>query len=139
MAWLETLVWPEQQARADRLRKAIALAQHTPPTIHKGNLLKDLLPLAETAPRDAQLVIFHTAVLAYVQAPAERTRFAELVTKTNAIWLSNEAPSIFPEQSQRAPPTLRKGSFLLSLDGEPVAWTGPHGQYIDWFAATPPQ
>ena len=108
------------------------MAQKSPPTIHQGNLLNDLRPLAESAPRDAQLVIFHTAVLAYVRDPAERTRFAELVTEMDAIWLSNEAPSIFPEQAQHAPPPPRKGSFLLSLNGAPIAWTGPHGQYIDW-------
>ncbi|MEM6497426.1 MAG: DUF2332 domain-containing protein, partial [Pseudomonadota bacterium] len=52
MAWLETLVWPEQTDRATRLRSAIAIARQNPPNIHRGNLLEDLPRIAETAPSD---------------------------------------------------------------------------------------
>ena len=137
MDWLETLVWPEQQERAERLQSAIAVVRHTPPKLYAGNLLDDLSSIATTAPADAQLVIFHTAVLSYVREPSQRAQFADLMEDLNAIWLSNEAPSVFPEQAQRAPPPPQKGSFLMSINAQPVAWTEPHGQYIHWFGDVP--
>lgn len=86
------------------------------------------------APSKAQLVIFHTAVLAYVSGQTERDRFAQCVGGLDATWISNEAPAIFPQLARQAPPP-HAGSFLMSINGQPVAWTGPHGQYIHWFAA----
>ena len=134
-AWLENLVWPGQQERAQRLRAAIAIARRELPTVVKGDLLTDLEPLAATAPQDATLVVFHTAVLAYVASRIARDRFAEAVGRTKAIWISNEAPSVFPSFAERAPPAPTAGSFLLAVDGRPLAWTGPHGQSIDWFGS----
>jgi Uncharacterized protein conserved in bacteria (DUF2332) len=61
--WLETLVWPEQNRRAQRLRAAIEIARLDPPRVVKGDLLTDLAPLIADAPKGATLVVFHTAVL----------------------------------------------------------------------------
>ena len=133
--WLETLVWPGQQQRAQRLRAAIAVARQELPIVVQGNLLTDLEALAATAPQDATLVVFHSAVLAYVAPRAARDRFAETVRRINAIWISNEAPSVFPSSAESAPPAPTPGSFLLALNGRPLAWTGPHGQSIDWFGS----
>lgn len=49
--WLETLVWPGNEPRADRLRSAIAVAREHPPTVVRGDLLDGLSALAATAPR----------------------------------------------------------------------------------------
>jgi len=135
VAWLETLVWPGQLGRSERLRAAIAIARRELPKIVKGDLLTDVEALATAAPKDATLVVFHTAVLAYVTSRAARDRFAETVRHTKAIWISNEAPSVFPSFAERAPPAPTPGSFLLALNGRPLAWTGPHGQLIDWFGS----
>jgi hypothetical protein len=35
--------------------------------------------------------------------------------------------------ARSAPPPPARGLFLLMRDGVPLAWTGPHGQSIDWF------
>ena len=134
-AWLENLVWPGQQERAQRLRAAIAIARGELPTVIKGDLLTDLEPLAAIAPQDPTLVVFHTAVLAYVASRIARDRFAEAVGRTKAIWISNEAPSVFPSFAEGAPPAPTAGSFLLAVDGRPLAWIGPHGQSIDWFGS----
>ena len=131
MAWLETLVWPDQSDRAARLRAAIAVARIEPPRVIGGDLLTALPALAAEAPADATLVIFHTAVLAYIADPEARARFAGTVRDLNAVWISNETPRIFPaELPVPGPP----GAFLLSVDGEPTAWTDPHGGWIDWIA-----
>ncbi len=130
-AWLETLVWPGQEPRAERLRAAMGVARERPPIVHRGDLLHDLPALAATAPGDATLVIFHSAVLAYV-GPEDRERFARIVADLDAVWISNESPAVFPAVAaklDREPPGDR---FLLAVDGVPVAFTGPHGQSIDW-------
>jgi hypothetical protein len=132
-AWLETLVWPGQAERADRLHAAIEIARPDPPRIVRGDLMTDLEPLMATAPKDATLVVFHTAVLAYVTSQERRDEFAETVRKANVVWISNEAPGVFPSYAKTAPPAPTRGHFLMMMDGTPVAWTGPHGQSIDWF------
>jgi hypothetical protein len=132
-AWLRTLVWPGQEARAERLHAALEVARPDPPRVVKGDLLHDLGALVATAPADATLVVFHTAVLAYV-APGNRDRFAAAVQALDAVWISNEDPGVFPwiaAKLNAEPPASRA---LLAVNGEPVALTGFHGQSIDWLA-----
>jgi hypothetical protein len=66
-------------------------------------------------PDDAQLVVFHSAVLSYVSAD-RRQAFAEVLAdaakRRDVVWLSNEAPGIVPELAALAPP-LSKPCFLL--------------------------
>jgi hypothetical protein len=135
MAWLETLVWPGQEQRAQRLKAAIAVARQDPPQLRRGSLLTDLDAILTEAPRDTQPVVFHTAVLAYVSAQADRDAFARTMLQSDAVWISNEAPSVFPQFARTAPPAPGARHFLLSVNGKPVAWTDPHGRSIDWFAA----
>jgi hypothetical protein len=132
-SWLETLVWPGQEKRVEQLRAALTVAQAEPPRIVKGNLLTDLAPLVAEAPERATLVIFHTAVLAYVASKADRERFAKAMRRSRAVWISNELPSVFPDIAKATPPASQRGRFLLALNGSAVAWTAPHGDSIDWF------
>lgn len=135
MGWLETLVWPGQEHRTANLRAAIEIARADPPTVRQGDLLADLPAIAALAPRDMLLVVYHTAVIGYVPSQADRDRFARMVGQTRALWISNEVPSAFPALARAAPPPPTPGDFLLGVDGKPVAWTGPHGQSIHWFAS----
>ena len=48
------------------------IAAEKKPRIVKGDLRTDLARLAAEAPKDATLVIFHTAVLAYIRSLPER-------------------------------------------------------------------
>jgi hypothetical protein len=133
MAWLVALVWPDQPDRAARLHRAIVVARQDPPSIVGGNLLTALPALAAEAPADATLVVFHTAVLAYIADPEARAGFVRTVRDLNAVWISNEAPYVFPEIAARVPDAaVRRGPFLLAVNGEPIAWTDPHGAWIDW-------
>jgi hypothetical protein len=131
-AWLEALVWPEQTDRLSRLRAAMAVARRDPPTVVAGDLLHDLAGCAAQAPRDATLVVFHSAVLAYVADPALREAFARSVRRLGAVWISNEVPGVFPSIRARLPGAGPPGAFLLAVDGKPLAWTGPHGGWIEW-------
>ena len=135
-AWLETLVWPEQTGRLAQLRAAMGIAAAVRPRVVRGNLLGDeLAALCREAPRDATLVIFHTAVLAYVADAQARQEFATRVQSLCPYWIANEVPRVFPDIAARAPDAGPAGRFLLSVNGAPVAWTDPHGAAIDWIAA----
>ena len=140
VGWLETLVWPEQTGRLARLRTAIKIAAEQKPRLVRGDLRTDLAALAREAPKDATLVTFHTAVLPYVSSAAEREEFALLVRLLCDFWIANETPRVLFRTSPGAP--VRggpKGSFLLSVNGVPVAWTDPHGASVDWIGAPPGQ
>ena len=135
MAWLDALIWPEQDHRRRNFQAALALARAEPPRIVRGDLLKDLEPLMAEAPADATLVVFHTAVLGYVTPIEARMRFADAMRRSRAVWISNEISPVFPEIAARAPAPAPRGRFLLAVDGVPKAWTGPHGQSLAWFAS----
>jgi hypothetical protein len=129
-AWLETLVWPEQTGRLANLRAALRIAAAVRPRVERGNLLgDDLERLCGEAPKGATLVVFHTAVLAYVAARNERDGFARRVMSLCPYWISNEAPRVFSDAA--GPP----GRFLMSVNGTPMAWTDPHGAALEWIPA----
>ncbi|WP_285708341.1 DUF2332 domain-containing protein [Microtetraspora sp. NBRC 16547] len=131
--WLEALVWPEQEDRLSRLRAAVDLARSDPPHLVRGDVNETLDELVRQAPRDATVVVFHSAVLAYLP-PAERERFAATMRRLPVRWISNEAPTVLPDIAARLgrTPPADRGVFVLALDEKPVAFTGPHGQFLDW-------
>ena len=131
--WLETLVWPDQPNRLAQLRAGIAVARREPPRLTQGDLRNDLRALAATAPPHAILVVFHTAVLGYLADPIERSAFAVTIQRLGATWISNEVPGVFPEIAAKTSVPRPAGAFLLAVNGEPVAWTDPHGGWIEWF------
>ena len=127
--WLECLIWPGETGRRERLAAAIETARSDPPPVHRGDLLTDLPALARQAPPGPTLVVYHSAVLAYV-APEQRSRFAETVAGLNAAWLSNEGPDVLPGV---AAPKRHGDNFALVRDGTAaIALTDPHGTWIEW-------
>jgi hypothetical protein len=133
MRWLEALVWPGQLERLEGLRAASAVARQHPSPVIRGDLRRDLTDLAKLAPAGATLVIFHSAVLAYLEDPEQRAAFAHTVAGLDATWIANERPRYIPG----VPAELEDGSateFLLARDGQPVAWTDGHGAAIRWGA-----
>ena len=143
VAWLEALIWPEQDFRRERLRQAIAVARADPPLLVAGDLNEQLVSLAGRAPSDATLVVFHSAVMAYLDAEG-RERFrgtiAELTAGRGCHWLSNEGhtvilqadgSSVVPEMDAER----LRGRFLVTHNGQPVAIAGPHGQSLEWLQA----
>ena len=137
MAWLETLVWPEQGDRLARLRAAVQVARADPPRIRRGDLTRDLSLMVQEAPRDATLVVFHTAVLAYVPAQAQRDAFAAEALQLCDYWISNEAPDVFPQIAAKLDRQLTPPLFMLAVNGQPVAAAHPHGATLDWIADPP--
>ncbi len=131
--WLEALVWPGEEYRLPRLRAACQIARRYSPWVVRGDLLTDLRPLADRAPPDATLVVFHTAVLAYVPDAGERAAFARSVADLDAVWIANEGQELIPgidTEILRDRPD--RDVFLLAVNGQPVAWTDGHGTSLDW-------
>ena len=130
--WLASLVWPEQTDRAYRLDQALNLVAADPPRIDAADLLTGLPSLIEDAPSEATLVVFHSAVLAYLP-PSSREEFTELMQglkrTRDAQWISNEAPGVIEGTHLQPGPPSR---FVLAHNQRPLALTGPHGQSLDW-------
>ena len=131
-AWLDALVWPGEEHLREQLHAAADIAATDPPHLVRGDLLTDLPALIADAPRDATLVVFHTAVLMYVDDPADRERFVTTVLTSPAVWLANEAPELLPGLDPAAVGAHPEGVFLLCRDSRPLARTDPHGRRIDW-------
>jgi hypothetical protein len=133
--WLECLIWPEQRDRFDTLRRAVAIARQDPAPLHAGDLVRDLAPLAATAPAQATLVVFHSAVLAYLD-DAHRAAFVRQLDAVRAqrpvVWLSNEMPGVVVDVPPRPGPV----PFVLARDGVALAEAGPHGRWLRWFGGT---
>lgn len=133
--WLANLVWPgpDHDARVARLRAAAAIAAADPPEILRGDLLERVTDVAASAPPDATLVVFHSAVLLYLDA-AQRRRFADLMaglgdaTGRRVVWLSNETMGTLAEIDARVPVgTATDHRFVQTRDAVPIALAGQHG------------
>jgi hypothetical protein len=131
LAWLDALVWPEHDDRRERLRAAAAIVAADPPTIVTGDLNEKLPELAAGVPADATLVVFHTAVLMYLDE-ADRVRFAETVRGLPGHWLSVEGRSVMPGIRVREDVQNDSSDVVLALDGVQLAWAQPHGRAIRW-------
>ena len=155
VAWLEALIWPVGDGEPDaerlgRLRAAVDLARTHGPRVRRGDLLTDTAALIDEARGHApSVVVFHTAVLAYLTA-ADRERFANsmraaigvpLNSSSDAVaaprpgvhWVSNEGLGVYPELHRRlVADGVRPGpaDFLVALDEQPVALADAHGRWV---------
>jgi hypothetical protein len=128
--WLRALVWPGQHDRLARLEQALTVAGAQPPTVVRGDLRTDLAALAVSAPREATLVVFHTAVLGYLTTD-DLPAVVQTIRATGARWIANEGPPTLRGLLPDAPDDGTE-DFVLRLDGEPVARTDGHGAYLRW-------
>jgi hypothetical protein len=140
--WLLACVWSDQPARRRRLGAAIGLARVDPPAIRAGDLVDDLPAVLAEVPDDAQLVVFHSAVLSYV-SPDRRQAFAGVLADASAgrdiLCLSNEGAGVIPEIAALAPQRDTR-QFLLGRTrftggqrrDELLALAHPHGAHLTW-------
>lgn len=138
-AWLEQLVWPEQDDRRERLRRAVETARTEPPRLSRGNLLDALPQLVEAASAHGHVVVVNSVVIAYL-SPEDRLRYDDLVrglvTAGSCSWVSNEAPGVLPSVTGTAAPAAGPAAeplpFVLGLDGRALARTHGHGTAMQW-------
>lgn len=136
MAWLEQLVWPEHEDRRERLRQAIAIARTDPPRLVRGDLLTELPRLVEQAAAYGEVVVFHSAVIAYLE-PEGRQQFDRLmrglVAEGACHWVSNEGKKVLPSVTATGPEIAPEtATFVLGIDGRAVAHTHGHGRSMTW-------
>jgi hypothetical protein len=133
LRWLETLPvgnGEEDAGRRERLPAAADIARSDPARIDRGDLLTETARLLEEASRSAEsVVVFHSAVLAYLPEDA-RTEFADLMASPPATWIANEGLGIVTgtKRIPDAPPE----AFAITVDGSPVALADPHGSWLTW-------
>jgi len=137
-AWLTTLVFPEHDDRRALLEQAIAIARTDPPELVRGDLLEELPGLVDRAAAHGPVVVFHSAVIAYLE-PADRSRFQDLVTglvaEGRCHWVSNEGKGVLHEVTATGPEVPEElTTFVLGIDGRAVAWTHGHGRSMTWLA-----
>ena len=140
--WLLACVWSEHRERRRRLEAAIGLARMEPPVVSAGDLVDDLPAALDDVPDDAQLVVFHSAVLTYV-SPERRQAFADILSEASRhreiVWLSNEAPGNIREITALAP-VPGDHRFLLGRTrltngrrrDELLGLAHPHGGELTW-------
>lgn len=142
-AWLETLVWPEHDDRRERLSAACRAVADEPVDLIRGDLLTGLdeaVRHAREAAPEATLVIFHSAVIAYLDTAA-RQAWVDVVTRTvervradggRAHWVSNEGARVLPDVTATATCSSSGSDFCLALDGRALGWTHGHGRHLAW-------
>ncbi|WEV78933.1 DUF2332 domain-containing protein [Janibacter cremeus] len=142
-AWLETLVWPEHEDRRQRLAAACEQVADVAVDVITGDLrtsLDEAVERARAAAPGATLVVFHTAVIAYLDEGGRRA-WPQVVTEAlervradggAAHWISNEGVDVLPGVSATAPCEPVDAGFCLALDGQAVAWTHGHGRRLEW-------
>ncbi|WP_203567474.1 DUF2332 domain-containing protein [Aestuariimicrobium ganziense] len=137
--WLRLLVWPGQTHRLARLDAAIEVARRDPVLVlprditHPG-VVDEALALI---PRDLHPVVFHAAVQAYLSGDDRHSlsrRLLELSASGACSWVSYEGAQIVPPvdealtDQQRA--ELRKGAFVVAIDGRPAYQADGHAHWI---------
>jgi hypothetical protein len=133
MRWLRNLVWPEQIDRFETLSAAIDVARRDPVVVQSGDLTTDVAAVAATAPANATLVVFHSAVLAYLddaQRALFRAEMGKLAARRPTVWVSNEGPGVVVDLPVPPGPV----PFVLARDGVALAYASPHGEWLDWFS-----
>lgn len=129
--WLEHLIWPEHEHRRVRLAAAVELTRHSPARIVRGDL-NDVLPsLVTEVPDGVTPVVFHSAVLAYLDPP-DRKRFVATVSGLPGHWISNEGRTVVPFALPHHPTSDPGTSFVVALDGQPLALASGHGDRLEW-------
>lgn len=129
--WLQALVWPDQEERAQRLAAAITLAQYDPPSLVAGDALDVLPAILAQVPCETAPCLFHCHTLNQFPPEAQRRFFAVLASASRGrtlyrIGLEYAPGSPWPVMILQA---FRDGS---ALEPEVLAIYQAHGDWIKW-------
>ncbi len=129
--WLETLVWPGETGRADRIRDALDIAASDPPLMIAGDAAEVLGEVAAQAPADATLVVTTPGVLAHVPFAGRRTIID--AARTAGRWITLDAPALHDGWTTAIDTAgWPSDSFALALDGHVLAAVDPLGGFVEW-------
>ncbi|WP_431288136.1 DUF2332 domain-containing protein [Roseateles chitinivorans] len=147
--WLRACLWPGDAARRERLDRALADARRHPvPLLRTEDGLAALERWMDELPAGVTPVIFNVWVLAYFDAASFKThveRIGRMVRERGLAWISGEVGKLAPMASPPGCPVGESpGSGTLWTlqwrDGgkvrtDPLAWSHPHGRWIEWLDA----
>jgi hypothetical protein len=130
--WQRALIWPEHTTRAENLRRALEIAQETPPPVVAGDALALLPGILDSIPEDAAPCVFHTHAV-YQFAPEDRHRLYALLVERSA--LRDLVVRIGMEPSEAGSSVL---SASIYRHGRPtkqrLADCDYHGAWLAWSA-----
>lgn len=136
LRWLQACIWPEHTNRANRLIAAAEVVADDPPQLVRGDLVEMIGPCLAAVPADVTPVVFHSAVLNYLEPVARRVFADELKAHPRTVWISNEGPGVVESlPTDLTPPAAAKSKayFVLGLNGTQVyAISDPHGGWLRW-------
>lgn len=142
--WLRALIWPDHRDRAQLLDNTLVAAlrnstsrEHTGRDgatsyrLHAGDAATLLEGIAAGAPRDAHLVIYHSAVLAHM-TDEERDRFTAAVLQ-----VSRQRPVSWVQAEPRQDRDPRRLRLSECQDGRVLSDLAlgsyqPHGHWLQW-------
>ena len=135
--WLDALLPPDRPARHQRLHAAISTLAADPPRLVAGDALATLAGVAADIPPGLTLVVACLGTAVYLP-PADRAALPSAVAALGGHLLAFESAASVPGIPDRLTTmTAPKPSpFVLSLDGEPLAYASAHGDRVSWLAAT---
>ena len=140
--WLEALLPPDRPARLARLRAAIATVRDDPPRVVAGDALGSLSAVAAEARAgapDATLVVAILGTAVYLP-PADRAALPDAVAAQGGHLLAFESAAALPGIPERLTRmrAAEPSPFVLSLDGEPLAYGSAHGERLSWLSESSP-
>lgn len=127
--WLRSLVWPGETEREARLVRCLEAVAAEPVLRVRGDATEALAGAVAQAPRDATVVVTHSAVLAYLDTASRRRHLAEL-SRLGVRWTAQEGRTVVPGID--GVPADPRPHFVASLDGHALALASSHGHWIDW-------
>ncbi|KQZ22685.1 DUF2332 domain-containing protein [Microbacterium sp. Root553] len=130
--WLQGLVWPGEQGRAERVDAALDIAAADPPLLVAGDAAARIDALAADAPRDATLVITTPGVLVHIPRDA-RTELIARIRALDARWITIDPPGLL-DVWEPAVDAADWPGFVVALDGRVRAAADPLGRWWEWRA-----
>lgn len=135
-AWLESLIWPGERERSQRIAAAMAVAAADPPMLRAGDAIQRLGEMAAAAPAGATLVVTTPGMLVYLPRP-RRLELIDRIRTLGAHWITIDPPALHDAWSPAIDPADFQG-FAVALDGGVVADADPLGRWWEWRAGIYP-
>ena len=143
--WLRACVWADEIDRLELLDAALDIARHNPVHLVRGDAVRDTAALVSEIPSDQLAVVFHQAVLTYVDR-LDRLHFRDSFIAASAgreiQWFFAEGPGVAndligadaepydkPVAAHLACGVLIKDERLVS---RLLGYADPHGRWIRW-------